>query len=118
MRYYVVFGLLSIAMGGSVWFLLNASTTWPPHLAWLVAWSVAAFVVYGLDKGLARAKGARVPELILNLLAASGGFLGAWLGMLVFRHKSNLRRHLVIWMVLLLSTAGHAFLIYYWLIKR
>jgi uncharacterized membrane protein YsdA (DUF1294 family) len=117
MGYYLVFGLLSIGLGAVLFLLLYGSTTWHPYLAWLAAWWVTTFVVYGLDKGLAKARGPRVPELILNLLAVVGGFGGAWLGMLVFRHKSNVRRHLTIWVILVLSTVGHAVLIYYWLLK-
>lgn len=116
MGYYVVFGFLSIAVGGLAYYLVFTSTPWNPYLVWLLAWSIAAFVLYGLDKALAKARGARVPEAILDLLAALGGFTGAWLGMAVFRHKSNYRKHLLIWAILALSTVGHAVLIYLWLL--
>ena len=116
MGYYLVFGLLSIAVGGLAYYLIFTSTTWNPYLVWLLAWSIAAFVLYGVDKGLAKARGARVPEAILNVLATMGGFAGAWLGMAVFRHKSNYRKHPLIWAILTLSTAGHAALIYLWLL--
>jgi uncharacterized membrane protein YsdA (DUF1294 family) len=66
---------------------------------------------------LAKANGPRVPELILHLLALVGGFAGGWLGMAVFRHKSNYRRHPGIWAVLVLSTAGHLALLYFWLVR-
>jgi hypothetical protein len=33
--------------------------------------------------------------------------------MAAFRHKSNARKHPVIWAVLILSTAGHALWIYF-----
>jgi uncharacterized membrane protein YsdA (DUF1294 family) len=117
MGYYVVFGLLGAGIGGGLTILLYATTSWHPYLAWLAAWSVAAFVIYGLDKGLAKANGPRVPELILNLLALVGGFAGGWLGMAVFHHKSNYRRHPGMWAVLALSTLGHLVLIYFWLIR-
>ena len=78
--------------------------------------AVPTFALYGLDKALAKARGARVPETILNLLAIQGGFAGAWLGMAVFRHKTNYRKHPLIWTVLALSTIGHAVLIYLWLL--
>jgi uncharacterized membrane protein YsdA (DUF1294 family) len=117
MIFYVVFGLLNLVLGGGLFILILSTTNWPPYLAWLLALSATTFVTYGLDKGLSKLKTARVPELILNLLAALGGFAGAWLGMLVFRHKSNARRHPIIWIVLILSTLGHAVLIYFWLIR-
>lgn len=115
MGYYIIFGLLSLTMGGLAYYLIVTSTTWNPYFVWLLAWSLAACVLHGLDKGLARVRGARVPEAILHLLAAVGGFAGAWLGMALFRHKSNYRKHPLIWAILALSTAGHAVLIYFWL---
>jgi len=117
MNPYLVFGLVGAILGAVLFVLLYGTTTWHPYLAWLAGWSVTTFVLYGLDKALAKVRGVRVPELILNLLAAVGGFLGGWLGMLVFRHKSNFRRHPVIWAVLALSTAAHAVLLYLWLLK-
>jgi uncharacterized membrane protein YsdA (DUF1294 family) len=116
MKYHLVFGFLSLAIGGLAYYLIFTRTTWNPYLVWLLAWSLAAFVLYGLDKGLAKARGARVPEAILHLLAAVGGWAGAWLGMAVFRHKTNYRKHPLIWAILILSTAGHAALIYLWLL--
>lgn len=118
MGYYIVFGLLGAGIGGALFALLYAGTSWNPYLSWLTAWSVAAFVVYGLDKALAKANGPRVPEAILHLLALAGGFVGGWLGMVIFHHKSNYRRHPGIWAMLGLSTIGHLALLYFWLIRR
>jgi uncharacterized membrane protein YsdA (DUF1294 family) len=117
MGYYVVFGLLSLGLGGLLFALLYGTATWHPCVAWLAAWSVATFALYGVDKGLAKAKGPRVPELILNLLAIVGGSTGGWLGMLAFRHKSNFRRHPGIWAVLILSTICQVTLIYFWMLR-
>ena len=65
----LVGGGLALGIWGLLYVVLGASTPWNPYVDWLVAWSVAGFILYGLDKGLARAKGPRVPELVLNLLA-------------------------------------------------
>jgi uncharacterized membrane protein YsdA (DUF1294 family) len=112
MKYTIAFGTLALVLGGLVFLFLSSTTPWAPYFDWLIAWSISGFFVYGLDKGLARAGGPRVPELILNLLAILGGFPGCWLGMAAFRHKSNARRHPLIWAILVLSTAGHALWIY------
>ena len=72
-----------------------------------------AWAFYGLDKNLAefnRLKGWRVPELTLNLLALLGGFPGAWIGRTMFNHKTNIKKHPVIFIVLVISTLAHIYL--------
>lgn len=44
---------------------------------------------YGWDKLQARRGGRRVPERTLHALALLGGLAGAWIGMRVFRHKTQ-----------------------------
>jgi uncharacterized membrane protein YsdA (DUF1294 family) len=48
----------------------------------------------------------------LNLLALAGGFAGAWLGMAIWHHKTNFRRHWGMFLILLVSTLLHGTLIY------
>jgi uncharacterized membrane protein YsdA (DUF1294 family) len=115
--YYLVFGLLSAISAGVLFVLLYGSTEWHPYLIWLVAWTPVGFLIYGLDKALSKVGRARVPELILHLVALVGGVLGAWLGRAVFRHKSNVRRHPWFLPVLVLATVLHGVLVYVWLIR-
>jgi uncharacterized membrane protein YsdA (DUF1294 family) len=51
--------------------------------------SLADFLLMGLDKGLARREGRRIPERVLLGLALFGGSLGGVLGMKLFRHKTR-----------------------------
>lgn len=53
--------------------------------------SLAAFALYGLDKSAARRGNWRVPENLLHLMALLGGWPGAWMGQLKFRHKTRKR---------------------------
>ena len=115
MNPYLVFGLLGAALGAIPFLLVYASTSWPPYPLWLAAWSLSAFLLYGLDKALSKAGTLRAPELVLNLLAVVGGFPGCWAGMAAFHHKSNRGKHPVIWLVLIASTIGHAALLILWL---
>ncbi|MFN2182920.1 MAG: DUF1294 domain-containing protein [Anaerolineae bacterium] len=117
MNPYLVFGLLAAGLGLVPFFLVYLSTGWNPYLVWLGAWSLSGFVLYGIDKALAKARGLRAPEAILNLLALVGGFAGCWAGMFAFRHKSNWGRHPNIWIVLIVSTVAHAVLIYLLLVR-
>lgn len=80
------------------------------YLIWLAALSVITFVAYGYDKGQARRGAWRVSERTLHLLALLGGFLGGWLGMFVFHHKT---RHPSFIIILLLATVLHLFLYVY-----
>ena len=57
--------------------------------AWLLLWSVIAFIAMGADKRKAQKGKWRVPEATLFLFALLGGGLGATLGMHVFRHKTK-----------------------------
>jgi uncharacterized membrane protein YsdA (DUF1294 family) len=117
MRYYLAFGSVSAALTGLLYLLLYDNTNWNPYLVWLAALGGATFVLYGLDKLLAKAGQARAPENLLHLLALLGGFAGGRTGMLAFHHKCNLRKHPAIWFFLVLATLGHAALAYFWLFR-
>lgn len=58
-------------------------------LYYLLAINVAAFIVYGIDKRKAKKGQWRIPESTLLILAALGGSVGAWIGMTVWRHKTQ-----------------------------
>lgn len=64
-------------------------------IAYLVLINVVAFVAFGVDKWKAQRGAWRIPELTLLLLAALGGSVGAWLGMRVWRHKTQHLKFLV-----------------------
>lgn len=50
--------------------------------------NLVTFIVYGIDKLLAKMHCWRIPEFFLLLLAALGGSVGAYLAMQSFRHKT------------------------------
>jgi uncharacterized membrane protein YsdA (DUF1294 family) len=56
---------------------------------YLLVINILAFVCYGLDKLKAKRNARRISERALLLLALVGGSVGAWLGMLVWRHKTK-----------------------------
>lgn len=116
-RYHISFTALAL-LGALVLYLILANTTsWPWFPCWIISAGVVAFVYFGLDKSLSKIGRTRVPELVLHLLSVMGGFIGALLGMLVFRHKSNFKAHPLFLPVMLLS-AGLWGLIAYWLFWR
>ena len=72
----------------------------------LLGINVLAFLLYGLDKSLAKKNARRIPEKTLIGLAAVFGALGALLGMLLFRHKTKHIKFTVTVPVFLLLQAG------------
>ena len=50
--------------------------------------NVVTFIIYGVDKLKARWGHRRVAEVLLLLLAVLGGSVGAWLGVVLWRHKT------------------------------
>ena len=59
---------------------------------YLFAVNTFAFILYGLDKSYARKNKRRIPEATLLFLAWIGGSIGAFLGMHIFRHKTQKRK--------------------------
>ncbi len=57
-------------------------------IGWFAAFNAAAFLLFGLDKWRAIRTTRRVPEATLLALAALGGWLGGWVAMELFRHKT------------------------------
>ena len=58
-------------------------------LLYLIIINIVAFLLYGIDKRKAVRKKWRIPEFWLIALAVIGGPFGAFLGMLVFHHKTK-----------------------------
>jgi uncharacterized membrane protein YsdA (DUF1294 family) len=56
---------------------------------WLIVASGITFILYGFDKSRSKTGGWRVPEVVLHVLALSGGFPGGWAGRSLFRHKTQ-----------------------------
>lgn len=58
-------------------------------ILYLVAINVVTFLLYGIDKFKAKRSKWRIPESVLLGFAVIGGSVGAWLGMMVWRHKTQ-----------------------------
>ena len=56
---------------------------------YLLIINLFTFVCYGLDKYKSKRKSRRICERALLSTALVGGSVGAWLGMLVWRHKTK-----------------------------
>ena len=58
-------------------------------LIYLVIINVVTFLMYGIDKWKARNSKWRIRETALLELAVLGGSIGAWIGMIVWHHKTR-----------------------------
>jgi uncharacterized membrane protein YsdA (DUF1294 family) len=68
--------------------------------SWIFGVSIASFLTYGYDKSIAGHNVTRVPEVVLHLLTAVGGTFGSFLGMQIFRHKTQKASfRLVFWVI-------------------
>lgn len=66
------------------------------------ALSAITFILYGIDKGLAKVGAHRISEKVLLLLGFVSGGVGGLLGMVIFRHKT---KHIYFWIVNVLAAA-------------
>ena len=113
----LVFTLLALLAGALLWLAAQSLLEWGAYPSWLLSMSVVTFLLYGFDKLQAQRQEPRllrVPEITLHVAAIAGGFMGAWAGMLLFRHKT---RHQLFTIVLLASTVAHAVLAYLLLLR-
>ena len=76
---------------------------------YLVAVSVVAFISYGIDKSKAKRNKWRIPEKFLLGISLVGGFVGSFLAMQTFRHKT---KHWYFYAVVIISTALWGFLLF------
>ncbi len=75
------------------------------QLVWavVVLLNVVTLLVFGFDKWRSRGDGRRVSERALLWFVFLGGWIGAWLAMGWFRHKTQkqpFRRYAIAWTVL------------------
>ena len=56
---------------------------------YIIAINIITFIVYGVDKLKAKKGWWRIPEATLLMLAVIGGSIGAWCGMMLFRHTTK-----------------------------
>jgi uncharacterized membrane protein YsdA (DUF1294 family) len=68
-------------------------TNWSLYLLWILSISLVTFGLFGVDKALSKTDRTRIPESVLHLFTLIGGFPGQILGRVVFRHKTNFKRH-------------------------
>lgn len=75
------------------------------ELIWslVLLWNVITLATYGWDKWRSKGQGSRISERTLLLMLFATGWLGAWLAMGWFKHKTvkqPFRRYAITWTVI------------------
>ena len=117
LRAQLTYWVIGLVISLIIFIVLNATTAWNAYFTWIVAATLTTLGMYGMDKILAKVNGRRIPELSLHLMAIMGGFIGAAIGIPLFRHKSNFRQNPLFIPILVVSLIAHAALIYYFWIR-
>ncbi len=78
-------------------------------IIYLAAMSLVTFILFGADKHKAKAHKWRIPEKTLLGISLLGGFVGGFIGMEFFRHKT---KHWYFYAVMLVSLILWAFVLY------
>jgi uncharacterized membrane protein YsdA (DUF1294 family) len=81
----------AVAVRAGLLLLMPAS----PLQVWLIAVNLVTILAYSYDKTVAGSTQTRVPEAVLLGLALAGGSPGAFVVMLLLRHKTSKRTFLV-----------------------
>ena len=87
------------------------------YLAWIIAFSLTTFALFGFDKGQAKAGRDRIPENVLHLFTILGGFPGQLIGRILFHHKTNFSNHPSFTIVLIISAILWTAIAYFLLIR-
>lgn len=83
------------------------------YIVYVIFMTIITIITYKIDKEKALSSKERIKEKTLLALAVFGGGLGAFLGRIISRHKTNkLYFSLVIYLALILQIACLAILMY------
>ena len=94
-----------------LWFILPSL---PIYLSWTAILSLITFIYFGWDKYKARNDAdVRIPEIVLHILSLLGGFIGGFVGMQFFRHKTNFSENWIFPLVMGIALVLHAALLWF-----
>jgi len=101
---FIRYALLSVVSFGLLFFLFRFRIHLSPILAYIATINGVGFMMYALDKFLAKRSWLRVPESLLHLLAFGGATPAAIVAQQLFWHKTTKRSFQVMfWLIALLQ---------------
>ena len=103
-RAFIRYALLSVVSIALLFFLFRFRIHLQPVWAYVATINVVGFMMYGLDKFLAKQSWLRVPESLLHILAFAGATPAAIVAQQLFWHKTTKRSFQVMfWLIALLQ---------------
>lgn len=69
---------------------------------YLLIINIITFIIYGIDKYKSIKHKYRISEATLIILAILGGPFGAFLGMIIFHHKTKKKKFMIIPVIMLM----------------
>jgi uncharacterized membrane protein YsdA (DUF1294 family) len=88
-KQYALYGFLTGGIALVTSYLAFRHTEASLWISAFIGINIGALVVMGLDKTFARANTARVPEVLLYVIALVGGSPGILAGIHIFKHKTR-----------------------------
>ena len=103
-RAFIRYALVSTVSFALLFFLFKFRIHLQPVWAYIAAINAVGFMMYALDKFLAKRGWLRVPERLLHLLAFAGATPAALVAQQLFWHKTTKRSFQVMfWMIALMQ---------------
>ena len=110
---FIRYAILSLIGFGLLFFLFRFRIHLSPLFAYIATINAVGFMMYALDKFLAKRSWLRVPESLLHLLAFGGATPAAIVAQQLFWHKTTKRSFQVMfWMIALVQVILVYILVY------
>ena len=112
-RAFIRYALLSVVSIALLFFLFRFRIHLQPVWAYVATINSVGFMMYALDKFLAKRSWLRVPESLLHILAFAGATPAAIVAQQLFWHKTTKRSFQVMFWFIALLQAGLLYVIFY-----
>jgi uncharacterized membrane protein YsdA (DUF1294 family) len=100
--FFLLANILFLVFCIALWHFTNIHPVW----IYLITMSLITFGFYGYDKVQAICNRQRIPEIVLYLLALMGGTMGAFLGQVIFRHKTKKWKFQLVFIMIVVVQVG------------
>jgi uncharacterized membrane protein YsdA (DUF1294 family) len=108
--FFLLANILFLVFCIAVWHFTQIHPVW----IYLITISLITFLFYGYDKYQAKYNRIRIPGIVLHLLTLMGGTVGAFLGQILFHHKTKKWEFQLVFIMIVVVQVG---LIVWWVVR-